>query len=91
MLDAGADEALVRGVRSEAVLGENALDVVIDFVGGEEWPELLNILRLFGGYAVPGATAGPIVTLDLRTIYLEDQQFVGCTVLNERVFPDWQA
>lgn len=86
VLDAGADQALVRGDSLEAVLGENAVDVVIDLVGGEEWPELLNILRPFGRYAVSGAIAGPIVALDLRTLYLKDQQFMGCTVLEEGVF-----
>ena len=86
VLDAGADQALVRGDSLEAVLGENAVDVVIDLVGGEEWPELLNILRPFGRYAVSGAIAGPIVALDLRTLYLKDQQFMGCTVLDEGVF-----
>jgi NADPH:quinone reductase-like Zn-dependent oxidoreductase len=86
VLDAGADQALVRGDSLEAVLGENAVDVVIDVVGGAEWPELLNILRPFGRYAVSGAIAGPIVALDLRTLYLKDQQFMGCTVLDEGVF-----
>ena len=45
MLDAGADQALVRGASIEAGLGENAVDVVIDLVGGGDWPELLTILR----------------------------------------------
>ena len=45
VLDAGADQALVRAISLEAALGENAVDVVIDLVGGEEWPELLNVLR----------------------------------------------
>ena len=86
VLYAGADRALVRGDSLEAVLGENAVDVVIDLVGGDEWPELLNILRPFGRCAVSGAIAGPIVALDLRTLYLKDQQFMGCTVLDEGVF-----
>ena len=47
VVDAGADQALVRGDSLGAVLGENAVDVVIDLVGGVAWPELLNILRLF--------------------------------------------
>ena len=69
MLSAGADQAIVRGHRLEAALGENAVDVVIDLVGGEDWAELLTILRPFGRYAVSGAIAGPIVELDLRTLY----------------------
>ena len=86
VLDAGADRVLVRGASLEAALGENAVDVVLDLVGGEDWPELLTILRPFGRYAVSGAIAGPIVELDLRTLYLKDQQFLGCTVLDDGVF-----
>ena len=67
-------------------MGENSVDVVIDLVGGEDWPELLTILTPFGRYAVSGAIAGPIVELDLRTLYLKDQRFLGCTVLDDGVF-----
>ena len=87
VVDAGADQALVRGDSLGAVLGENAVDVVIDLVGGVAWPELLNILRrFFCRYAGYGAIAGPIVALDLRTLYPKDQQFMGCTVLDDVVF-----
>ena len=86
VLNAGADQALVRGASLEAALGENSVDVVIDLVGGEDWPELLTILTPFGRYAVSGAIAGPIVELDLRTLYLKDQRFMGCTVLDDGVF-----
>ena len=86
VLDIGADQALVRGDSLEAALGENAVDVVIDLVGGEDWPKLLTVLRPFGRYAVSGAIAGPIVELDLRTLYLKDQRFLGCTVLDDGVF-----
>ena len=84
--DVGADLTLVRGSSLEVALGHDAVDVVIDLVGGEDWPELPNILRPFGRYAVSGAIAGPIVQLDLRTLYLKDQTFLGCTVLDDGVF-----
>ena len=84
--DAGADLTLVRGSSLEVALGNDSIDVVIDLVGGEDWPELPNILRPFGRYAVSGAIAGPIVQLDLRTLYLKDQTFLGCTVLDDGVF-----
>lgn len=84
--DVGADLTLVRGSSLEVALGHDSVDVVIDLVGGEDWPELPNILRPFGRYAVSGAIAGPIVQLDLRTLYLKDQTFLGCTVLDDGVF-----
>lgn len=86
VLDLGAAQTLIRGRSVLAQLGENQVDVVIDLVGGAEWPELLTILRPFGRYAVAGAIAGPIVELDLRTLYLKDQRFFGCTVIDEGVF-----
>ena len=86
VLSAGADQALIRGGSLQDALGDNAVDVVIDLVGGENWPDLLHILRPFGRYAVSGAIAGPIVELDLRTLYLKDQRFFGCTVLEDEVF-----
>ena len=86
VLDVGADQVLSRDTNLEVELGENAVDVVIDLVGGDSWPDLLNVLRPFGRYAVSGAIAGPIVALDLRTLYLKDQRFFGCTVLDDGVF-----
>ncbi len=52
-------------------LPEAAFDVVLDLVGGPNFPNLLNCLKNGGRYAVAGAIAGPIVELDLRTLYLE--------------------
>ena len=67
-------------------LGSNSVDVVIDLVGGKSWPALLEILRPGGRYAVSGAIAGAFVELDLRTLYLKDLSFFGCTVLESNVF-----
>ena len=44
------------------------------------------MLRPGGRYAVSGAIAGPIVELDVRTLYLKDLSFFGCTVLEPDVF-----
>jgi len=69
-----------------AELGRNSMDVVIDLVAGQKWPSLLDVLRPAGRYAVAGAVAGPIVELDVRTLYLKDLSFYGCTVLEPQVF-----
>lgn len=65
-----------------------AFDVVLDLVGGPKWPQLLDCLRDGGRYAVAGAIAGPIVELDLRTLYLKDLSFFGCTRQDPTVFTD---
>lgn len=37
-------------------------------------------------YAVSGAIGGALVDLDIRTLYLKDLSFFGCTVLNPDIF-----
>jgi NADPH:quinone reductase-like Zn-dependent oxidoreductase len=60
--------------------GHDAVDVVADVVGGELWPALIDVLATGGRYTCSGAIAGPIVPLDLRTLYLRDLTFTGATV-----------
>ena len=64
------------------------MDVVADVVGGERWPELIGLLRRGGRYTVAGAVAGPIVELDLRTLYLADLTFSGVAVTPPGLFGD---
>lgn len=61
-------------------------DVVIDVVGGEGWQDRLDALRPGGRYATAGAVAGPIVTGDLRRIYLNDLTVFGATHQPREVF-----
>lgn len=72
----GAEVLLDRDAR----LSDDSIDAVIDVVGGDRFPALLAMLRRGGRYAVAGAIAGPLVTLDLRILYLKDLSFHGCTV-----------
>lgn len=67
---------------------EDAYDVVLDLVGGPRWPALLDALVPKGRYVTSGAIAGPIVELDLRTLYLKDLTLVGSTRQDPTVFPD---
>jgi NADPH:quinone reductase-like Zn-dependent oxidoreductase len=83
---AGADHCLPRGEPITGALGLDAVDAVIDLVGGPQWPELLEVLRPGGRYAVSGAIAGPMVTLDLRKLYLKDLTFHGCTTQRREDF-----
>lgn len=82
----GADEIIIRGKKLTENPGLNNVDVVIDLVAGKQWPELLEVLKPGGRYAVSGAIGGPIVQLDVRTLYLKDLSFFGCTVLEPEVF-----
>jgi len=82
----GADETVARGADLVDVLGRDSVDVVVDLVGGPQWPQLLDVLRRGGRYAVAGAIAGPIAELDLRTLYLKDLSLLGCTFQEDEVF-----
>lgn len=63
-------------------------DVVVDVVGGDHWPALLDALRRGGRYVVSGAIAGPLVELDLRTLYLKDLTLIGATITPPGVFAE---
>jgi len=82
----GAAECLAREADLRRALGLESLDVVIDLVGGARWPVLLEVLKRGGRYATSGAIAGPLVALDLRTLYLKDLSLVGCTFQEDRIF-----
>jgi NADPH:quinone reductase-like Zn-dependent oxidoreductase len=82
----GAAQVLPRDADLAAALGKESVDAVIDVVGGEQFPGLLEILRRGGRYAVAGAIAGPLVTLDLRTLYLKDLRLLGCTIAEPEIF-----
>lgn len=82
----GADQVILRDADPADIFGHESLDVVIDLVGGEKWAGLLDLLKRGGRYAVAGAIAGPMVQLDLRTLYLKDLTFFGCTFQTDEVF-----
>ena len=84
----GAARCLARDEPALASLGANSIDVAIDVVGGPHWPDLLQVLKVGGRYAVSGAIAGPIVSLDLRPLYLKDLTLYGCTLQDASVFPN---
>jgi NADPH:quinone reductase-like Zn-dependent oxidoreductase len=84
----GASRVLPRNADLAGVLGRESVQIVIDVVGGPNFGGLLDILRPGGRYAVAGAIAGPIVSLDLRKLYLKDLCFFGCTIPEPDVFPN---
>ncbi|MEQ8480748.1 MAG: alcohol dehydrogenase family protein [Hoeflea sp.] len=80
----GADETLDR----DTIIPATAFDVILDVVGGPQFPGLIDGLRDRGRYVTSGAIAGPIVELDLRTLYLRDLTLLGSTYQPESVFED---
>ena len=90
--DLGADGLVARessDVVAAAVEANGGdFDVVADIVGGDSFGGWLEALRRGGCYVTSGAIAGPIVELDLRTLYLNDLQLQGATVYAPQVFAD---
>ena len=84
----GADQVIARGDDLRASLGDCAVDVVVDNVGGADFPSVLKVLQRGGRYVSSGAIAGPLVTLDMRDFYLKDVTLIGCTAWDEAVFPN---
>ena len=82
----GADRVVSRDANLSDELGRDSIDAVIDVVGGASWPALLDVLRNGGRLATSGAIGGPIVELDLRTLYLKDLTLLGCTSQERIVF-----
>jgi len=82
----GADLTIDRNADIVSALGRNTVDVVIDIVAGPQFGGLLDVLRRGGRYATAGAIAGPIVELDVRSLYLNDLSFFGCTFQEDAVF-----
>jgi NADPH:quinone reductase-like Zn-dependent oxidoreductase len=82
LLDIGAEAVITRGAGDlftavEKATGGAPIDVVADLVGGTMFNDLLKILRPEGRYTTAGAIGGPVVQLDLRTMYLKHLQLHG--------------
>jgi NADPH:quinone reductase-like Zn-dependent oxidoreductase len=84
----GADRIIARGADIVEAVGEKSIDVVIDNVAGESFGQMIEVLKRGGRYASSGAIAGPMVSLDMRKLYLKDLTLIGCTGWDEPVFPN---
>ncbi len=82
----GADVVVDRNADLVASIGGDSVDVVVDLVAGAGWPKLLDVLKRGGRYVTAGAIAGPMVELDVRTLYLKDLTLIGCTFQDDVVF-----
>ncbi len=82
----GADQVISRDDDPLLNLGENSMDVVVDNVAGCGFATMLKVLGRGGRYVSSGAIAGPLVNLDMRTMYLKDISLLGCTAWDEPVF-----
>ena len=84
----GADRVIPRGADIVEHIGAQGVDVVVDNVGGEGFPRALAAIARGGRYVTSGAIGGPVVSLDMRELYLKDVRLIGCTAWDEPTFPN---
>jgi alcohol dehydrogenase len=87
----GAEAVITRGSGNfvEAVRQStrgHSIDVVADVVGGPMFKDLIQLLRPEGRYTTAGAIAGPLVQLDLRTVYLKHLELHGSSQGTRQAF-----
>ena len=88
ILAVGADQMFDRNVDLVAQLGEQSVDLVVDNVAGDNFANMIKLLKVGGRISTSGAIAGPIVNVDLRDLYLKDVRLIGSTAWDEPVFPN---
>ena len=96
-------ESAVKNIGAEAVItrqtdnlsdavniatNNQSIDVIADLAAGPMFRDLLNILRPEGRYITAGAIAGPVVELDLRTMYLKHLELHGSSQGTRKEFRD---
>ncbi|MFZ9037566.1 MAG: alcohol dehydrogenase family protein [Gammaproteobacteria bacterium] len=70
----------------KTLLNGEPIDVVADVVAGPLFKDLINLLRPEGRYTTAGAFAGPVVELDLRTLYLKHLEIHGSSQGTRQAF-----
>lgn len=78
----GAEAVVTRGTGNlkaavERATGGKPIDVVADVVAGPMFQDLISLLKPEGRYTTAGAIGGPVVQLDLRTVYLKHLELHG--------------
>jgi NADPH:quinone reductase-like Zn-dependent oxidoreductase len=89
----GAEAVLIRNsnplsLQFESAMPGRCVDVVADLVGGDLFRDLINLLKPEGRYISAGAIAGPVVPLDLRTVYLKHLELHGSSQGSRMAFSD---
>ncbi|MBD0320625.1 MAG: zinc-binding dehydrogenase, partial [Gemmatimonadetes bacterium] len=74
---------------SRAVFRDTArrgVDVVVENVGGATWPGSVRALARGGRLVTYGATAGPVVEIDLRVLFWKQLEIIGTTMSSRSEF-----
>lgn len=66
--------------RVKQITGKKGVELVIEHVGEKVFDECLKSLSWGGRLVTCGATSGPKISLDLRHIFIKQQQIIGSTM-----------
>jgi NADPH:quinone reductase-like Zn-dependent oxidoreductase len=84
LTDAGATHVVSRDVGDLAgqvtTAVPSGLDAVADVAGGPGIEQLMPLLRDDGRWVIAGAVAGPVVSFDLRRLYLHNLRLIGSSM-----------
>ena len=61
-------------------ISDGGVNVVFDHTGEKTWKESLRALKTGGKLVTCGATSGPLVQIDLRALFIKQQQLIGSTM-----------
>jgi len=86
ILSLGVDKLWLRDSNLHNNYQNEMFDMIFDNVAGDNFSDLLDLLKRGGSYISSGAIAGPIVTLDMRKLYLKDLTLIGTTSWSSAVF-----
>ncbi|MBF0107176.1 MAG: zinc-binding dehydrogenase, partial [Deltaproteobacteria bacterium] len=63
-----------------AMTSKRGVDLVIEHVGEKVWQDCLRSLGIGGRLITCGATTGPVVSMDLRHVFIKQQRIIGSTM-----------
>jgi len=66
--------------RVKDVTGNQGVPLIFEHVGVKVWEACLKSLAWGGRLVTCGATSGPLVNLDLRHVFIKQQQIIGSTM-----------
>ncbi|MEJ2053991.1 MAG: zinc-binding dehydrogenase [Calditrichaceae bacterium] len=79
-------ESVGRKVRE--ITQGGGVDIVFEHTGAKTWPDSLKSLKRGGKLVTCGATTGPVVRIDLRVLFIKQQQIIGSTMGTFQDFED---
>jgi len=60
--------------------GGKGVDIVFEHTGAKTWGDSLRAMKKGGKLVTCGATTGPLVKIDLRALFIKQQQLIGSTM-----------